>query len=109
MPARTSSRRARSANHSPTNLIRGSVGAYISRHGQARAAADLRLSRQTIWRFLERGHVGLVAHRTNALGPQAQRRYFPTPKGIIAAGQPTGIPVTSGGCADGSSVATLVP
>ncbi len=109
MPARTSSRRARNANHSPINLIRGSVDAHISRHGQARAAADLRISRQTIWRFLECRLAGPVTHRTNAHGPHAQRRYFPTPKGIIAAGQPTGIPVTSGGCADGPSVATLVP
>jgi len=55
------------------------------------------------------GDANLRRPPMNALGPQAQRRYFPTPKGIIAAGQPTGIPVTSGGCADGSSVVTLVP
>ena len=109
MPARTHSRGARNASRSSSDLIRGSVGAYVNCHGEAETAADLDLSRQTTWRFLERRLAGPVTHRANALGPHAQRRYFPTPKGIIPAGQLIGPLVTSGGCADVSSIATLVP
>ena len=177
MPARTSRRSTRGANRRPINLMRGYVYAYVRRHGRAKATADLGVSRQTLWRFLERGHIGRslpravlntvdgnpdalypatwqlyasseqqmradavrplprglrhallllaatplatawelshigriplstirdrlerlaerglagsVAHRTSALGPHAQRRYFPTPKGIIAGGAAT--------------------
>ena len=43
------------------------IRAYERRHGQRKTAEDLGLSRHTLRRFLERGHVGpimpLVRHR----------------------------------------------
>ena len=38
--------------------VRDYVRAYVWRHGRRRAAEDLGVSRHTLWRFLERGHVG---------------------------------------------------
>ena len=38
--------------------IRGYVRAYASLHGRRKAAEDLGVSRHTLWRFLERGHMG---------------------------------------------------
>ena len=38
--------------------IRDYVRAYERRHGQRKTAEDLGVSRHTLWRFLERGHVG---------------------------------------------------
>ena len=40
--------------------VRGYVRAYASLHGRRKAAEDLGVSRHTLWRFLERGHVGLA-------------------------------------------------
>ena len=38
--------------------VRGYVRAYASLHGRRKAAEDLGMSRHTLWRFLERGHMG---------------------------------------------------
>ncbi len=38
--------------------VRGYVRAYASLHGRRKAAEDLGVSRHTLWRFLERGHMG---------------------------------------------------
>ena len=38
--------------------IRDYVRAYERRHGRGKTAEDLGVSRHTLWRFLERGHVG---------------------------------------------------
>ena len=38
--------------------VRDYVRAYASLHGRRKAAGDLGVSRHTLWRFLERGHVG---------------------------------------------------
>ena len=38
--------------------VRGYVRAYASLHGRRKAAEDLGVSRHTLWRFLERGHLG---------------------------------------------------
>ena len=38
--------------------VREYVRAYASLHGRRKAAEDLGVSRHTLWRFLERGHVG---------------------------------------------------
>ena len=40
------------------NAIRSYVRAYVLWHGRQRAAETLGVSRQTLWRFLERGHLG---------------------------------------------------
>ena len=40
------------------DLIRDYVRAYVWRHGHSRAAEALGVSRHTLWRFLERRHVG---------------------------------------------------
>ena len=38
--------------------VRGYVRAYTSLHGRGKAAEELGVSRHTLWRFLDRGHVG---------------------------------------------------
>ena len=38
--------------------VRGYVSAYASLHGRRKAAEDLGVSRHTLWRFLEQGHMG---------------------------------------------------
>ena len=38
--------------------IRDYVRAYVWRHGRRKTAEDLGVSRHTLWRFLERGHMG---------------------------------------------------
>ena len=38
--------------------VLGYVRAYASLHGRRKAAEDLGVSRHTLWRFLERGHMG---------------------------------------------------
>ena len=38
--------------------VRGYVRAFASLHGRHKAAEDLGVSRHTLWRFLERGHMG---------------------------------------------------
>ena len=37
--------------------VRDYVRAYASLHGRRKAAEDLGVSRHTLWRFLERGHM----------------------------------------------------
>ena len=41
-----------------TRAVREYVRAYASLHGRRKAAEDLGVSRHTLWRFLERGHMG---------------------------------------------------
>ena len=38
--------------------VRGYVRAYASLHGRRKAGEHLGVSRHTLWRFLERGHMG---------------------------------------------------
>ena len=38
--------------------VRGYVRAYASLHGRRKTAEDIGVSRHTLWRFLERGHMG---------------------------------------------------
>ena len=38
--------------------VRGYVRAYAALHGRRKTAEDLGVSRHTLWRFLERGHMG---------------------------------------------------
>ena len=54
--------------------IRAYVWAYVRRHGRQRAAETLGVSRHTLWRFLERGHVGRSLPRAvlNAVGETAE-------------------------------------
>ena len=54
--------------------IRAYVRAYVRRHGRQRAAEALGVSRHTLWRFLERGHVGRSLPRAvlNAVGETAE-------------------------------------
>ena len=40
------------------SAVRGYVRAYASLHGRRKAAEDLGVSRHTLWRFLEQGHMG---------------------------------------------------
>ena len=56
------------------DLIRAYVRAYVRRHGRQRAAEALGVSRHTLWRFLERGHVGRSLPRAvlNAVGETAE-------------------------------------
>lgn len=46
--------------------------------------------RDRLARLTERGLVDSVQHRLSILGPHATRRYFPTKKGIVAAGAAAG-------------------
>ena len=50
--------------------VRNYVRAYERRHGRRKTAEDLGVSRHTLWRFLERGHVGRAAPSAvlNAVG-----------------------------------------
>ena len=50
--------------------VRGYVRAYERRHGRRKTAENLGVSRHTLWRFLERGHVGrsVPAAVLNAVG-----------------------------------------
>ena len=38
--------------------VRGYVRAYVWLHGRRKTAEDLGVSRHTLWRFLERSHMG---------------------------------------------------
>lgn len=40
--------------------VRGYVRAYLPLHGRRKTAEDIGVSRHTLWRFLERGHIGHV-------------------------------------------------
>ena len=40
--------------------VRDYVRAYVWRHGRPKTAEDFGVSRHTLWRFLERGHMGLA-------------------------------------------------
>ncbi len=46
--------------------------------------------RDRLARLTDRGLVDSVQHRLSALGPHPRRRYFPTEKGIVAAGDAAG-------------------
>ncbi len=54
--------------------IRDYVRAYVWRHGRRKTAEDLGVSRHTLWRFLERGHVGRAVPSVvlNAVGGNAR-------------------------------------
>ena len=45
-------------NDGLSDAVRDYVRAYMWRHGRTKTAEDLGVSRHTLWRFLERGHVG---------------------------------------------------
>ena len=45
-------------NDGLSDAVRDYVRAYVWRHGRRKTAEDLGVSRHTLWRFLERGHVG---------------------------------------------------
>ena len=57
-----------------TEPIRAYVRAYVRRHGRQRAAEALGVSRHTLWRLLERGHVGRSMPRAvlEAVGESAK-------------------------------------
>ena len=57
-PRRRTSKATVQAGPDPERAIRDYVRAYVWRHGRRRAAEDLGVSRHTLWRFLERGHMG---------------------------------------------------
>ena len=42
----------------PERVIRDYVRAYVRLHGRRKTAEDLGVSRHTLWRFLEQGHMG---------------------------------------------------
>ena len=48
------------AGPDPERAIRDYVRAYVWRHGRRKTAEVLGVSRHTLWRFLERGHIGLA-------------------------------------------------
>ena len=56
--------------------IRDYVRAYERRHGRRKTAEDLGVSRHTLWRFLERGHVGRAVPSAvlNVVSGGTQRR-----------------------------------
>ena len=47
------------------------VRAYVWRHGRRKTAEDFGVSRHTLWRFLERGHLGA---RSALRCPERRRR-----------------------------------
>ena len=54
--------------------IRDYVRAYERRHGRRKTAEDLSVSRHTLWRFLERGHMGRAVPSSvlNSIGGNAR-------------------------------------
>ncbi len=54
--------------------VRGYVRAYVLLHGRRKTAEDLGVSRHTLWRFLERGHMGhaVPAAVLNSVGESAR-------------------------------------
>ena len=57
-PRRRTSKATIQAGPDPERAIRDYVRAYAWRHGRPKTAEDLGVSRHTLWRFLERGHMG---------------------------------------------------
>ena len=57
-PRRRTSKATAQAGPDPERAIRDYVRAYVWRHGRRKTAEDLGVSRHTLWRFLERGHMG---------------------------------------------------
>ena len=57
-PRRRMSKATIQAGPDPERAIRDYVRAYVWRHGRRKTAEDLGVSRHTLWRFLERGHMG---------------------------------------------------
>ena len=57
-PRRCTSKATIQAGPDPERAIRDYVRAYAWRHGRPKTAEDLGVSRHTLWRFLERGHMG---------------------------------------------------
>ena len=57
----------------------------LSRFGRVPAST----LRDRLKKLVERGLVESVAHHLSVLGPRPQRRYFPTEKGVTAAGAAT--------------------
>ena len=57
-PRRRTSKATIQAGPDPERAIRDYVRAYEQRHGCRKAAEVLGVSRHTLWRFLERGHMG---------------------------------------------------
>ena len=57
-PRRRTSKATIQAGPDPERAIRDYVRAYVWRHGRRKTAEDLGVSRHTLWRFLERGHMG---------------------------------------------------
>ena len=57
-PRRRTSKATTQAEQDLEREIRDYVRAYAWRHGRRKTAEDLGVSRHTLWRFLERGHMG---------------------------------------------------
>ena len=57
-PRRRMSKATIQAGPDPERAIRDYVRAYVWRHGRRKTAEVLGVSRHTLWRFLERGHMG---------------------------------------------------
>ena len=57
-PRRRTSKATAQAGPDPERAVRDYVRAYAWRHGRRKAAEVLGVSRHTLWRFLERGHMG---------------------------------------------------
>ena len=57
-PRRRTSNATTQTGPDPERAIRDYVRAYVWRHGRRKTAEDLCVSRHTLWRFLERGHMG---------------------------------------------------
>ena len=57
-PRRRTSNATIQAGPDPERAIRDYVRAYVWRHGRRKTAEVLGVSRHTLWRFLERGHMG---------------------------------------------------
>ena len=57
-PRRHTSKATIQAGPDPERAIRDYVRAYVWRHGRRKTAEVLGVFRHTLWRFLERGHMG---------------------------------------------------
>ena len=57
-PRRRTSNATTQTGPDPEKAIRDYVRAYVWRHGRRKTAEDLGVSRYTLWRFLEWGHMG---------------------------------------------------
>ena len=57
-PRRRTSNATTQTGPDPEKAIRDYIRAYVWRHGRRKTAEDLGVSRHTLWRFLEWGHMG---------------------------------------------------